>query len=345
MNTSDGPPAPIAVAPDHPVTVHPRIRLILDAIAPACDPVMMGTGIVSIGLLLDGRSTLSAIMLVLAAGVWVALVGLLLVRAVGDRTRLLSDLRRPAALGSSAAAAVLGTRLALLGWVAPAIALLVVAVGLWLVLAPRVLAAWEVPTVGGSFLLAVAAEALALLGSTVALAQHASWLAVAMLVPFAVGLACYAFVLSRFGVRELAVGGGDHWVSGGALAISAAAAGHLALAAHDTGALGGAVGALKVVALVLWCLAVAWLPALLIAEVLHPRPGYSLQRWSTVFPVGMYAVCSFIVGSVVGIPAITDFAQVWVWVGLAAWLVVFAGMIRRAPGLLRGSPEPGPTDA
>lgn len=46
-----------------------------------------------------------------------------------------------------------------------------------------------------------------------------------------------------------------------------------------------------------------------------------------MFPFGMYAGCSFAVGTITGTVAITRFAQVWVWVALALWLVVFAGML------------------
>jgi hypothetical protein len=67
-----------------------------------------------------------------------------------------------------------------------------------------------------------------------------------------------------------------------------------------------------------------------------------VRRWSTVFPVGLYAACSFVVGTVAGVPAVTDFAKVWVWVALAVWLVVAGAMLRRAPGLVRGAaPLPG----
>ena len=67
---------------------------------------------------------------------------------------------------------------------------------------------------------------------------------------------------------------------------------------------------------------------------------YDLRRWSTVFPVGMYAACSFVVGAVASVPAITDFARVWVWVAVAVWLAVLAGLARRAPALLAGRDVP-----
>jgi tellurite resistance protein TehA-like permease len=79
-----------------------------------------------------------------------------------------------------------------------------------------------------------------------------------------------------------------------------------------------------------------WLPTLVAAEVLRPRLSYNVRRWSTVFPVGMYAACSFVVGPLSGITGITDFARIWVWIAFAVWLLVLTAMLRRAPGLLRG---------
>jgi tellurite resistance protein TehA-like permease len=73
-----------------------------------------------------------------------------------------------------------------------------------------------------------------------------------------------------------------------------------------------------------------WLPALIAAEILRPRLSYNVRRWSTVFPVGMYAACSFIVAQLTGIRAIVDFARVWVWVALIVWVVVFSAMAARS---------------
>ena len=54
---------------------------LLDAVPPASGAVVMGTGIVSIALLLDQPGTLSDILLVLDAVIWIALVALLPARA------------------------------------------------------------------------------------------------------------------------------------------------------------------------------------------------------------------------------------------------------------------------
>lgn len=312
---------------------------LLDAVPPASGAVVMGTGIVSIALLLDGFDTLSTILLVLDALIWVALAVVLLpARAAADTGRLRVDARHPAVLTSIAGAAVLGTRLTLAGWDWAGDALLIVATIFWLSLVPSVLAHWQTPTIGVSFILAVAAQSLALLAATLAFSERTAWLLYAALIPFGLGLAFYAFVLARFQFRQLAVGLGDQWVTGGALAISTVTAGRVALAARHLHLLSGAHGALRTIALVLWWLTIVWLPALVVAEALNPRTHYSVRRWSTVFPVGMYAAGGFTVGAVTGAAAISDFARIWVWVGLAVWLVVFAGMLLHGRQLAAGEP-------
>jgi hypothetical protein len=296
----------------------------------------MGTGIVSIGLSLDGREVPSVILLVICAAIWVALTGLQLAGAiVNDSRRLAQEPGDPTALTVVAGTGVLGVRLTMLGWDWAGVALLIVALAVFLGLAPVVLGRWPKPTTGASFLLAVAPESLALLAAELAGAVHAPWLLYAALVPFCLGLGCYAFVLTRFQFRQLAVASGDQWVAGGALAIAAVAVGRIGLDAQRAGVLTGALGVLKTLALVLWWVAIMWLPGLVAAEALHPRPRYGVGRWSTVFPVGMYAACSFTTGAFAGIPGITDFARVWVWLAVAVWLVVFVAMLRRAPALRR----------
>lgn len=314
-----------------PATIFHRL---LDAIPPASGAVVMGTGIVSVALLLDGQHLLSQILLVLDAVIWLALAVLLPARALRDGQRFLVDLRHPTALTSIAGTEVLGTRLTLAGWDWAGGALLIVGALIWLGLVPHVLRYWKTPTIGASFILTVATESLALLAATLAFADRSGWLVYAALAPFCLGVCFYALVLARFDFRQLAVGIGDHWVTGGALAISTVVAGRIALAAQHTQGLTGAHGALETVALVLWCLTMVWLPVLLIAELLRPRLSYNVRRWSTVFPVGMYAACSFIVGELTHTSGISEFARVWVWVALAVWALVATGLARAAAGAI-----------
>jgi tellurite resistance protein TehA-like permease len=154
--------------------------------------------------------------------------------------------------------------------------------------------------------------------------------------PFLLGVALYVFVLAGFDFRELLKGLGDHWVSGGALAITALAAARISIGAHHLHLLGALGGALRTVPLVTWALSVAWLPALLAAEAAAPRLRYDVRRWATVFPVGMYAACSFDVGQAARAHGLVEFARVWVWVGFGLWVVVFVAMLWRSGELLEG---------
>jgi tellurite resistance protein TehA-like permease len=240
------------------------------------------------------------------------------------------------------ATAVLGSRLTSLGWAWAGIATLVIALVLWAALLGPVLTGWKSPTVGVSLLVAVSAESLAVLAATLAAPEHARWLLVAALVPFGLGLGLYVFVISRFDLNQLAVGRGDHWITGGAVGIAALAAGRIAAGAKALGILGDGGGAFQDIAIALWVLTMLWLLVLLFAEVRWPRFRYDAGRWSTVFPLGMYAACSFAVGGVAHASAITSFARVWVWIGFASWAIVLVATIGRAIEVVRGE---GPPDS
>ncbi|MBV9006072.1 MAG: tellurite resistance/C4-dicarboxylate transporter family protein [Solirubrobacterales bacterium] len=313
---------------------------VLDSVPPAAGAEVMGTGIVSIALSLDGLETISRILLVIAALMWVTLAILVPLRARRDRARFLGDRRTPPALTSVAGTAVLGTRLTLLGWTWAGIAALVIAVILWAVLLWPVLTHWKTPTVGTSLVLTVSTESLAVLAATLAASEHVDWLLVTALTPLGLGLCFYVFVISRFDMRQIGVGRGDHWITGGALAISTLAAGKITAAAKALATFGHGSGALKDLSVGLWVLTMLWLPVLVLAEALRPRLRYDVRRWSTVFPVGMYAACSFVVGSEARIGAITRFARVWVWIALALWAVVFVAMLVRATSVILGSAAP-----
>jgi hypothetical protein len=279
----------------------------------------MATGIVSVDLSTDGHETLSRVVLGVGTAIWVGLGALLIAQVLLDRPRVRRDAASPAALTGAAGTAVLGTRYTDLGWRWAGVALLVVSLAFLLVLLGPVLWHWATPTVGVSFVLTVATEAIAVLAATLATSEHARWLVYAALVPFAVGLASYAFVLSRFDWRQLLVGHGDHWVGGGALAISALAAGTIALGAMRLGIIASTP---EVALLVIWAAALVWLPALVAVELIRPRVHYDVHRWATVFPLAMFASCSFVVGDAVGADAIMRFARGWSWVAFAVWLVV-----------------------
>jgi hypothetical protein len=276
---------------------------------------VMATGIVSIAIRLDGHVTLSRALLVLTAVGWVSL---------GAASRAW---RRSGVLSLTAVAgtAVLGTRLTLLGWSWAGAALLAMSTALCLALMRLLMDDRGLPASGTAFLVVVAPQSLAVLAASLAVRLVSPALAWGALLPFAAGLGGYTRVLARFDRAELRTGAGDHWVAGGAIAISTLACADLSLATA-----GGLHAALRAASLVLWALTMAWLPALIGGEAVSARRRYDVRRWATVFPLGMYSVMSFAVGAVAGSAWILDFARAWTWVALAAWIATAIGAARLA---------------
>jgi tellurite resistance protein TehA-like permease len=306
-----------------------------DAVPPAGGASVMGTGIVSIGLSLAGQPTVSAALLAITVVLWLGLLAVFATRRARQRPRWLREARSPASLTGVAGTAVLGSRLTIAGVYWAGWLLLAVAAAAWLLLVPRVLRYWQTPTVGVSFVLTVATESLAVLGALLALDERRGWLALAALVPLVLGVAAYLFALARVDLGQVLTGPGDHWIFGGALAIATLACARTTAAIEATGSLPAWHGVLQAATLVLWTAAVLWLPALVAGELLRPRLRYQTARWGTVFPFGMYAVCSIATGSVSGVSGIGSFGRAWIFVALAVWLVVFAGMLARGAALAR----------
>jgi hypothetical protein len=255
--------------------------------------VVMSTGILSVDLHARGWLAPSRVLLAVAAALWLALA--LSAGLAGS-------------VAGVPATSVLGTRLSLAGHPRLAEVLLGIAVLLFAHHARRI----RVPArAGGSDLLpSVAAQSLAVLCG--ALAGRLPWLRPAGAVALAAGVALYAATLARFDTRALARGGGDQWIAGGALAIACLASAQLT---HDALAVMG-----------LWIAALAWLPALAGGELARPRAGDPDRRWSTVFPLGMYAACSFAVAPSLATTVPHVVADVLTPVALTAWALV---LVRR----------------
>jgi tellurite resistance protein TehA-like permease len=311
-------------------------------IPPASWTIVMASGVVSIDLHVLRQGVLSAILGGFAAAVWLLLLVVLAAPLAYQRGRFTREASAPVSLAAVAATCVLGTRLAAAGYRAAAAALLAVAVIGWAVLLVPVLRHWKTPTTGISFVAGVATDGVALLSATLSAAYRAGWLLIAAVVFLGLALALYVFTAVRFDLRQLLLGHGDHWVAGGALAISALSAGVITEAAAAPGPFSRQHQVLSTGALVLWCLAMAWLPALIGCEIARPRLRYDVRRWATIFPLGMYPACSFTVGRVAGIPGIIRFGQVGTWVAVAATVIALTGLgrhIRRGwpPGRARAA--------
>lgn len=336
--------APVAARPLHRLgPLGAPLRRVLEALPPASGGAVMGTAIVSVALALDGHGGLSEALMWIALAIWVVLALLLVARFAVHRPRFLAEAALPASLTGVAGTGVLGARLTLYGWTWAGIVALAIGALFLLTLLPTVLGAWRRPTVGASFLLTVSIQSLAVLSATLAVSEQRKGLVALALVLLVAGIAFYVWVLHDFDVRQLLTGRGDHWVAGGAVAISALASGRIVQAIDATGALGDLRELLAGLAVALIVVELIWLPLLVGGELLRPRLQFSALRWATVFPVGMYAASSFTVGAADDHGWMTDFAQAWVWVALAVWAVIAAGTVVRGiaiAGARRGAPAP-----
>jgi Voltage-dependent anion channel len=316
-----------------------RAKGLTQALGPDAGGAVMATGIVSVAIRADGHETLSLALLALTATAWALLGGAIVRRVSCDRQRWRAEAQQLASLTAVAGTAVLGARLALLGWYWAGWTLLAIATALCLTLVRGLRKARALPSSGAAFLLVVAPESLAVLAAVLAGRLGLRWFAFVALLPFAFGLCAYVLVLTRFDFAQLRTGAGDHWVSGGALAISTLACAELARAITTVRAVEGLHDLLRIATLVLWVLSMLWLPALIVGEARWPRWRYDVCRWATVFPLGMYAVMSFAAGAATGSAWLVSFGRAWAWVALAAWAATTLGAARAVRACI-SSPAP-----
>ncbi len=122
----------------------------------------------------------------------------------------------------------------------------------------------------------------------------------------------------------------DYWIDTGAAAISTLAGITLINTSDGMLSVQEYIPVIKVLCLLLWGTATFWLPLLCILETWrHVKSGfkYSPGYWSLVFPLGMYAVASFKLGSVLQTKFPGSLGRDFVYVATAVWTVIFIAMI------------------
>jgi tellurite resistance protein TehA-like permease len=247
-------------------------------------------------------------------------------------------------MGFVAATTVIGTRVALLGGDATRLIgaiLLGAAAVVWLPALVVVLPRLTRGVVGsldlaararGDWLLGVVStEGLAVLAGTLVTGHH-SGLHYAAIGLWALGGLLYLaiFWLLAERVRRYSLTAEeftpDLWIVMGGLAIFCVAG-----AISYRGVARSPAGVVEILG---WALATAWIPVLVLGELWRiarlGRPRFDPERWTMVFPLGMYSVCGVLTGGSFGIPWIAHIGHWWFVIALAAWAAVAAGEVRLA---------------
>jgi hypothetical protein len=213
--------------------------------------------------------------------------------------------------------------------VAAAAACLAVAAALVLVYAIKELPQRPWPRPGGvALLLVVAIESLA--GVTARLSSAWGWgLALTSLAFWIAGLTVYALLIVVVGPaldprRDPRLVTPDWWIAMGALSIITVSGAWVFRRVDSAVA--------PIVLFSTWAASSAWLPLLVIAELRRSRLAQPFWRyqpagWSTVFPLGMYALAAWWVGELNHVAVLEQLSEVGLGFALAAWLLTLTGAV------------------
>lgn len=300
--------------------------------------VVMATAVVSIASRNVGLEVLSVVLLWVAIAAFVSLA-VLDVWLVRHPLAMLRRAGQPGqgfhALGFVADACVLGARIAGSGAAALTVAAVLLAFGwvLWLLILAAV--AVEHGRGGGTqprgewLLTVVATEGLAILAAQIGRLEHIPALHAGATAMWITGGLAYLVVGALLARRAAAPGFGladitpDWWIVMGAPAIWCAAA------VEVTGAHPGTTGAAA--AAVAWGLASLMLIVIATADALRAcRLGvrFTPERWTMVFPLGMYCVASWTLGRSLHSDWLTELGRLWLAVAFGAWAAVAVGELR-----------------
>ncbi|MFG3168707.1 tellurite resistance/C4-dicarboxylate transporter family protein [Streptomyces sp. NPDC048200] len=314
---------------------------------PAAFSFVMGTGIVSTALYVNGAGTASAALL------WVGIAGFAvllpaygwrLLRPPGQFAAGLLGPRSFVFLTIAIAPNVLAARLVPSGHTAVAEAFLAFGAAVWLFLGYAVPLALITTTrrrpsldqVNGTwFLWSVGSDSIAVTAASLAHVTSGDLLPVVAVVCWAIALVQYllvaGIVLARLLVRPVAPGDlmTSLWIFMGAAAISVLAGTRLLELPPDSLLLPHAV--LTGWSVVLWSFA-TWLIPLLLAlgvwrhGVRRIPLRYEFGWWNLVFPIGMYGVATHELGRVTGTSWMTAMGRGEIWVAVGVWAVVIIAM-------------------
>lgn len=321
-------------------------------LAPGYFALVMATGIISLGLELEGFHALSNVLLVIAALAYAVLVVLTLWRGVRFPHEVVADFSGPrngfSFFTFVAGTNVLGARLATAGVPVVPYVLLAVSFLAWLVLGyvipglvvgknqgDDILAGLN----GTWFIWSVASQSVAVLAASLepSAGSFGNALSILAVLSWGIGVILYAVIgcalIIRVLTRGIPVGemGPAYWVTMGAGAITVLAGSRI-VEMSDTAMVSVMRAPVAAAAVVFWAFATWLIPALVgigvWRHVINKVPlCYEAAMWSMVFPLGMYAVAGIYLGRADGLPIVGWIGGRFLWVALAVWAVVLVAML------------------
>ena len=341
-----------------------RPRALAD-LSPAYFGLVMATGIISLAAHMMGRPWIATALFYLNIGQYAVLWVLYALRAVRHPRRFFGDmvdhLRGPGYFTMVAGTCVLASQFMLLhDDLSVGFVLWLLGIVLWLGLMYTVFLALTVKAVkppldkginGGWLLAVVATQSVAVSSALVAarigqpyrlelnFLALSMWLWGGMLYIWMMSLIFYRYTFFRLLPGDLAP---PYWINMGAMAISTLAGSLLILNAADAPFLVSLMPFLKGFTVFYWATGTWWVPMLLLLGVWR----YGFQRfpfeydplyWGAVFPLGMYAACTFEMSRAMAFDFLDGLPELFLPVALFAWAVTFLGLLRAVARNLRAA--------
>lgn len=325
-----------------------RVMQTASDLVPSSFALVMATGIVALDIWVNFSHTLAIVLIGYAVLMYVILLGLSVLRAVHFTERVRDDMAAPgstfAFLTFVAGSGVLASSPVFAHDRSVTAILGAIGICAWLVLVPAAAStALRLPkgthhqVARGNWLLAVVAtQSMSIVAALLAQEYAARILMVVGLLMGALGLVLYPIVIVHVGRRMLyllrhspTAITGDYWITMGALAITMLSISRLLETITVTGEFDSFAPGLRVAGCVVWVVCTTWIPLLVFTEVRMlqhgRRPSYDPNRWSTVFPLGMYAAGSGALGITLNVDFMTSISHVFVVLAIIAWVCVTAG--------------------